>query len=192
MTTNPVAHTCSFTSTEFTKQQCIFFSLDFRHENTFSEVWRDGIGILKHETHPNITFVEVMNTRQYQKFCLMIVFMSWSQIPRYVLFFSVLLYPAEKKVKELKSKLKKPEQALFSSHFADPPSPPPLPIEVKQKHKIKRSDSGRLLIDTRHVYPLRKNVAARCSKANLSTGRTLIRRKVDCWMTFEEYERLTR
>ncbi|KAJ8301596.1 hypothetical protein KUTeg_020583, partial [Tegillarca granosa] len=104
----------------------------------------------------------------------------------------VLLYPAEKPETELKLKLRNPEEALFSRHFADPPPPPPLPIEVKQKHKIKRSESGRLLIDTRHVYPLKTNVAARCSKANLSTGRALIRRKVDCWMTFEEYEHLTR
>ena len=48
------------------------------------------------------------------------------------------------------------------------------------------------MIDSRHRYPQKNNVAASGTRENLSTGRAVIRRKVDCWMTFEEYERLTR
>lgn len=104
----------------------------------------------------------------------------------------VLLYPPDKPHSALK-KLRHPDSApLVSFHFADPPKRPRTPIEVKHKDKVRRSKSGKLLIDSRHKYPMNKSVAADGHKLNLSTGRAVIRRRVDCWMTFEEYERLTK
>ncbi|XP_045164216.2 EF-hand calcium-binding domain-containing protein 12-like [Mercenaria mercenaria] len=104
----------------------------------------------------------------------------------------VLLYPGDKAHSDLR-KLRHPDSApLVSSHFADPPKRPRTPIEVKHKDKVRRSKSGKLLIDSRHKYPMSKNVSADAYKQNLSTGRAVIRRRVDCWMTFEQYEKLTR
>ncbi len=42
------------------------------------------------------------------------------------------------------------------------------------------------------VYPPRADARPRARWADLSTGRARVRARVDCWMTFEEYEALTR
>lgn len=104
----------------------------------------------------------------------------------------VLLYPPDRPHHEIHRRVKTPADPLLSSHYAEPPKRPRTPIEVKHKDKVKRSKSGKLMIDSRHRYPAKSNVAATGTKENLSTGKAVIRRKVDCWMTFEEYERLTR
>lgn len=104
----------------------------------------------------------------------------------------ILLYPPERPHSQLR-KLRHPDSApLVSAHFADSPKRPRTPIEVKHRDKVRRSKSGKLLIDSRHKYPMGKSVAAEGSKMNLSTGRAVIRRHVDCWMTFEQYEQLTK
>ena len=41
-------------------------------------------------------------------------------------------------------------------------------------------------------YPTKKSVSSAPTKVNLSTGRAIISRQVDCWMSFEEYDQLTR
>lgn len=84
-----------------------------------------------------------------------------------------------------------PGAPLLSSHYAEAPKRPRTPIEVKHKDKVRRSKSGKLLIDSRHQYPQKSSVAASGKKMTLSTGKAIIRRQVDCWMTFEEYDRLT-
>ncbi|KAL3851719.1 hypothetical protein ACJMK2_015446 [Sinanodonta woodiana] len=106
----------------------------------------------------------------------------------------VLLYPADLQHEDLRKRgLRPPDAApLVSSHFADPPKRPKTPIEVKHKDKVRRSRSGRLLIDSRHKYPANQSIAPVGHRVNLSTGKAVIKRKVDCWMPFEEYERLTR
>ncbi|KAK3609529.1 hypothetical protein CHS0354_007330 [Potamilus streckersoni] len=106
----------------------------------------------------------------------------------------VLLYPPDIQHEDLRKRgLRPPEAApLVSSHFADPPKRPKTPIEVKHKDKVRRSRSGRLLIDSRHKYPANRSVAPVGHRVTLSTGKAVIKRKVDCWMPFEEYERLTR
>ena len=107
------------------------------------------------------------------------------------LFPAVLLYPPDIPHHEIK-KIRPPDAApLLSSHFADRPRRPRTPIEVKHKDKVRRSKSGKLLIDTRHEYPTKASIEPHGYKMNLSTGRAVVRRKTDCWMTFEEYERLT-
>ena len=104
----------------------------------------------------------------------------------------MLLFPPDVPHSEIK-KIRPPEAApLLTSHFADPPKRPRTPIEVKHKDKVRRSKSGKLLIDTRHQYPTNLSIAPHGYKMNLSTGRAVIRRRVDCWMTFEEYEQLTK
>lgn len=105
----------------------------------------------------------------------------------------VLLYPSDKPHSDIRKKIRPPDMVeLLSSHFADPPKRPRTPIEVKHKDKVRRSKSGKLLIDTRHQYPTNASIAPYGYKMNLSTGRAVIKRKVDCWMTFEEYESLTK
>ncbi|XP_022302015.2 EF-hand calcium-binding domain-containing protein 12-like [Crassostrea virginica] len=104
----------------------------------------------------------------------------------------VLLYPPDIPHSFINKQVKTPGAPLLSSHYADPPKRPRTPIEVKHKDRVRRSQSGRLLIDSRHRYPQGRSVAASGSRANLSTGKAIIRRKVDCWMSFEEYDRLTR
>ncbi|ESO82326.1 hypothetical protein LOTGIDRAFT_134763 [Lottia gigantea] len=46
-------------------------------------------------------------------------------------------------------------------------------------------------MDSRQTYRSGKQVLQNITKEELSTGTALIRTKVDTWMTFEEYERLT-
>nr|XP_009862249.2 EF-hand calcium-binding domain-containing protein 12-like isoform X2 [Ciona intestinalis] len=41
------------------------------------------------------------------------------------------------------------------------------------------------------TFPKLRDVTPERHHVNLSTGRALVGRKVDCWLTFEEYERLT-
>ncbi|XP_062585713.1 uncharacterized protein LOC134247355 [Saccostrea cucullata] len=103
----------------------------------------------------------------------------------------VLLYPPDIPHTFINKQVKTPGAPLLSSHYADPPKRPRTPIEVKHKDRVRRSQSGRLLIDSRHRYPQGRSVAPTGTRATLSTGKAIIRRKVDCWMSFEEYDRLT-
>ncbi|XP_076804795.1 uncharacterized protein LOC143448801 isoform X1 [Clavelina lepadiformis] len=52
------------------------------------------------------------------------------------------------------------------------------------KHMRKRSES--LVI----TFPRLREVAPDSHQVNLSTGRAVISRKVDCWLSFEEYEKI--
>lgn len=106
----------------------------------------------------------------------------------------VLLYPPEIPHHELKKHLRIPTGPLagLNEDFAKPPKKPKTPPEIRHKDRIKLSKSGALLIDSRHMYPPLSKVAATATKENLSTGRALIRRRSDCWMSFEEYDRYTK
>ncbi|XP_071082291.1 EF-hand calcium-binding domain-containing protein 12-like [Haliotis cracherodii] len=103
----------------------------------------------------------------------------------------VLLYPPDLPPGSIKRRVSQPGQKLLSTHFATSPKPPRQPPEVRHKDKMKRSKSGQLMIDSRHRYPRGCNLTQSVSKETLSTGRALITRKIDCWMSFEEYEELT-
>ena len=57
-----------------------------------------------------------------------------------------------------------------------------------------RSGSGsskRSYITVEDIYPFAAQVTPKVYKENLSSGRALITRKVDNWMTFEEYTKYT-
>ena len=69
---------------------------------------------------------------------------------------------------------------------------PTLSAIFRNKGKIKRGKDGQLLIDYKHRFPSQAKSAAVASKVQLSTGKASITRKVDCWMTFEEYEAMTK
>ncbi|XP_046561164.1 EF-hand calcium-binding domain-containing protein 12-like [Haliotis rubra] len=103
----------------------------------------------------------------------------------------VLLYPPDLPPGSIKRRVSQPGQKLLSTRFATSPKPPRAPLEVRHKDKMKRSKSGQLMIDSRHIYPRGSNVTQSVSRETLSTGRALISRKIDCWMSFEEYEDLT-
>ncbi|XP_074644628.1 EF-hand calcium-binding domain-containing protein 12-like [Tubulanus polymorphus] len=97
----------------------------------------------------------------------------------------VLLYPPEKPRAVLRKKLRQPGTGLFSSTFLMPPKRPPTPQQCK------RSKTGKLLIDGRYLYPPYKQVKPVGRRVQLPTGKAVIKRQVDCWMTFEEYCKLT-
>ncbi|XP_013411229.1 uncharacterized protein LOC106174281 [Lingula anatina] len=104
----------------------------------------------------------------------------------------VLFHPPDKPHSLLKKKIRQPGvDLLVSSHYADPPKKPKTPMQIKHKDKMILSKTGQLLIDSRHMYPQHEKVAPAGHKINLSTGRAVVRRRVDCWMSFEEYDRLT-
>ena len=105
---------------------------------------------------------------------------------------SVLLFPPDIASTGMQ-KLRAPDSApLYSRHLADPPKRARTPIEVKHRDKLLRTKNGHLLIDSRHQYPSSKRVLDPGYKVTLSTGRAVIRRKTDCWMTFEEYDKITK
>ncbi|KAK7496162.1 hypothetical protein BaRGS_00012572 [Batillaria attramentaria] len=106
----------------------------------------------------------------------------------------VLLYPPEIPHSELKKKLRIPSGPLsgLNEDFAKPPRKPKTPPEIRHKDRMKRTKSGALLIDSRHMYPTLNKITPVASKENLSTGRALVSRKTDCWMSFEEYHQYTK
>ena len=58
--------------------------------------------------------------------------------------------------------------------------------------KVAKDGKIEVFVDSRRAYPKRSKIAPAAHKMALSTGKAVIRRQVDCWLTFEEYERLTR
>ncbi|XP_050412422.1 uncharacterized protein LOC126827227 [Patella vulgata] len=61
----------------------------------------------------------------------------------------------------------------------------------KEKVKATRSRSRDILVDRKASYLKTSQVGNNVTRETLSTGKALIKTKVDCWMTFEEYSRLT-
>ncbi|XP_077981710.1 EF-hand calcium-binding domain-containing protein 12-like [Glandiceps talaboti] len=104
-----------------------------------------------------------------------------------------LLTPGDKPPSGIRKKIHQPGvDILISSHFADPPPRPKTPIEVKHADKVHRSRTGELLMEAKHTYPQRRHIEPQKTVVNLSTGRAFISNKVNCWLSFEEYEYLTR
>ena len=112
----------------------------------------------------------------------------------YLFVCTVLLYPAERPRTDCMKKLAIPIGPMvgLDAQFAKPRKKPKTPPEIRHKDKMKRSKNGTLMIDVRHMYPSWSKVAPVSSKENLSTGRALVSRKSDIWMTFEEYDKYTK
>ena len=54
------------------------------------------------------------------------------------------------------------------------------------------SKSGKVLVDARHAYPMKSSVGGKPQKVTLSTGKAVVHSQVNCWMTFEEYDGITK
>ena len=93
-------------------------------------------------------------------------------------FFSALLLPPDRSKEGCAAGLRQPGLALLSSHFADP----------KEKEKLQRErrlseDFG---TDYKELRGRRKGKVVR-----LATGSTTVKPKIDCWLTYAEYKKLT-
>ena len=63
--------------------------------------------------------------------------------------------------------------------------------EVQNGDRNGSGGSKRNYVTVEDVYPFAQTVAPKVYKENLSSGRALISRKVDNWMTFEDYTKYT-
>ncbi|XP_041460330.1 LOW QUALITY PROTEIN: EF-hand calcium-binding domain-containing protein 12-like [Lytechinus variegatus] len=102
-----------------------------------------------------------------------------------------LLHPGDKRVNQLKKRIRQPGTHTMSNRFAEPPKPPESPDEFHDMEKVVVTKSGEVLVDSKHVYPKKQDIWPKPEMQNLSSGKAFISRKIDCWMSFEEYERLT-
>ncbi|XP_019634126.1 PREDICTED: EF-hand calcium-binding domain-containing protein 12-like [Branchiostoma belcheri] len=110
----------------------------------------------------------------------------------------VLLHPGDRLLTGSTTALRQPGLDLLSKDWAKTPAAHKAKkkedkaVKHQGDHVVKRTKQGTLLVDSRHVYPMQKRVGATGQRMSLSTGKANISRVVDCWMTFEEYEQLTR
>ncbi|XP_043934566.1 EF-hand calcium-binding domain-containing protein 12 [Protopterus annectens] len=111
----------------------------------------------------------------------------------------VLLHPGDRPVSKCKQQLPRKQGVGLLSHAAlkwgskgrdaEPGTVTEEQAAVDDQHEFSvssRIHSNRLL------YPKRKHVAPRSTVMQLSTGQAEVQRKIDCWMTFEEYARFMR
>ena len=75
--------------------------------------------------------------------------------------------------------LRQPGLALLSSHFADPPEP-----------KDHRTDKMELQKEFGGAYKVLRG-RGKSKFVKLSTGGVWVKPKTDCWLTFEDFQRLT-
>eukprot|EP00058_Branchiostoma_floridae_P021064 XP_002606554.1 hypothetical protein BRAFLDRAFT_105284 [Branchiostoma floridae] len=110
----------------------------------------------------------------------------------------VLLHPGDRLPTSCTAGLRQPGLNLLSEHWNRSPAATKKAkkeekaVKHQGDHVVKRTKQGTLLVDSRHVYPMQKRVGVTSQRMSLSTGKADISRVVDCWMTFEEYEQLTR
>ncbi|XP_022101225.1 EF-hand calcium-binding domain-containing protein 12-like isoform X2 [Acanthaster planci] len=102
-----------------------------------------------------------------------------------------LLHPGDKPISRISSRIRQPGTHTLSQHFADPPVPSEPPPKYHDPDKVVVSRSGELMMEAKHAYPQAHEVRAEAEMVSLSSGKAFVSRKVDCWMTFEEYDRLT-
>lgn len=108
----------------------------------------------------------------------------------------VLLYPKDRPVKSMNRKIQQPSHP--PPNFANEPlkrsTAPSTLINTKERRvTIKLDPCGRLMVEgNRGSYPSKRDVKPLLHKMHLSTGNAHIHRQVDCWMSFEEYDVLTR
>ncbi|XP_064604697.1 EF-hand calcium-binding domain-containing protein 12-like isoform X2 [Liolophura sinensis] len=104
----------------------------------------------------------------------------------------VLLHPPDKPHNVILREIKRrPCQRLLPSTFANPPKNSEDPPEEKMTNKEKKAKKTRTS-DGKIGLPKQKWIASRGKRVNLSTGRAFIRPASDTWLSFEQYEELTR
>ena len=90
-----------------------------------------------------------------------------------------LLLPPDHPKQECQDGLRQPGLALLSTHLADPP----VTEEEKTKRKNLREDFGGAYKEMR--------IGGKSKYVRLPTGLARVKAKTDCWMTFDEFQRLT-
>ncbi len=90
-----------------------------------------------------------------------------------------LLMPPDHTRKECLAGLRQPGLQLLSSHFADPPEPEDEAAETR----CLREEFGGAYKELRG--------RGRSRIRRLSTGVARVKAKTDCWLTFEEFQKLT-
>ena len=64
--------------------------------------------------------------------------------------------------------------------------------QARNKTTTMRQRKQKSIKQRQQIYPMQSSVKPNRSKVNLSTGQAVIESKVDCWMTFEDYDHYTR
>eukprot|EP00731_Ephydatia_muelleri_P001628 Em0001g1628a len=90
-----------------------------------------------------------------------------------------LLWPSDHPASQCRDHMRQPGLDLLSAHFADPPLE-----EAPQETRCLREGFGGAYLE------LRPRSRAR-TYTPLSTGRAKVEPRVDCWLTYEEFLRLT-
>lgn len=85
-----------------------------------------------------------------------------------------------------------PGPGLLSSHFADPPEPPEDPDADLDFEKVFYDENGEPIMEIKHSFPKAEDVKPNVELQNLPTGKAIIKSKINSWLTFEDYVRLTR
>jgi len=107
----------------------------------------------------------------------------------------VLLHPKDKPLtKDLRKNIRQPgSTGDLLPKLAKKPRDRAQVLQTQANNKdnvrMKVTSSGRLMTET--VFPARKDVEPKLHKLRLSTGKAHVRRQVDCWLSFEEYDNLT-
>ncbi|XP_033647564.1 EF-hand calcium-binding domain-containing protein 12-like [Asterias rubens] len=127
--------------------------------------------------------------KEYHDICLLCEKQGLDLTPK--LLERALLHPGDKPVSRIRTHIRQPGTYTLSEHFADPPVPREPPPKYHDPDKVVMSRSGELMMEAKHAYPTRHDVKAEAEMMSLSSGKAFVSRKVDCWMTFEEYDKLT-
>ncbi len=88
--------------------------------------------------------------------------------------------PTDHTRKECVAALRQPGLELLSSHFADPPEPED---EITKPRSLREEFGGA-------YKELRGRGKSRLRR--LSTGVARVKTKTDCWLTFDEFQTLTK
>ncbi|XP_071817485.1 EF-hand calcium-binding domain-containing protein 12-like isoform X2 [Apostichopus japonicus] len=102
-----------------------------------------------------------------------------------------LLYPGDKPHRRIRKRIAIPGPGLLSCHFADPPAPPENPDDDLDFDKVFYNDDGEPVMEIKHSFPKAEDVKPNVEMQNLPTGKALVRSKINSWLTFEDYVRLT-
>lgn len=109
-----------------------------------------------------------------------------------LLSFTALLYPGDKPHRRIRKRIAIPGPGLLSCHFADPPAPPENPDDDLDFDKVFYNNDGEPVMEIKHSFPKAEDVKPNVEMQNLPTGKALVRSKINSWLTFEDYVRLTR
>lgn len=103
----------------------------------------------------------------------------------------VLLHPEDRPKDVCISSLKPPSTYLLSEQELYRRLAPAA-LEKHGKRRYSKDHRRKSSVYTHYVYPPTACVTPKVERMNLSSGAANVSRKTDCWMTYEEYSKLTR